>query len=113
MVQPNVRQTIRDLFEVISEAPLCAVILSAMAAATGHCRRRAGRRKESHFGKALHPDSFSRVVRRLDLLWQKTWPRPPKTDETAQVTFKKGKARCPDRGRASSSRLTDQGVLHG
>ena len=42
------------------------------------------------FGKTLHPASLSRIVRGLGLSRQKTRPRHPKSDEKAQVAFKKG-----------------------
>ncbi len=50
---------------------------------------------ENHFGKTMHPDSLSRVVRRLDLSRQKTRPLHPKADEAAQVAFKKGVCAMP------------------
>jgi transposase len=48
-----------------------------------------------HFGKAPHPDSLSRVVRRLDLSRQKTRPLHPRADATAQAAFKKGVRAMP------------------
>lgn len=45
---------------------------------------------EGRFGKTMHPDSLSRVVRGLDLSRQKTRPRHPQADPTAQAAFKKG-----------------------
>jgi transposase len=50
---------------------------------------------ERHFGKTMHPDSLSRVVRRLDLSRQKTRPLHPKADAPAQVAFKKGAYATP------------------
>ncbi|CAH2605874.1 Helix-turn-helix domain-containing protein (plasmid) [Rhodovastum atsumiense] len=50
---------------------------------------------EDHFGKTMHPDNLSRVVRRLDLSRQKTRPRHPKADEAAQAAFKKGGCAMP------------------
>src|SRR3954454_12125402 len=35
---------------------------------------------EARFGKAFHPSSLSRVLRRLDLSWQKARPVPPGAD---------------------------------
>jgi transposase len=50
---------------------------------------------ESHFGKTMHPDSLSRVVRRLNLSRQKTRPLHPKANAAAQVAFKKGAYATP------------------
>jgi len=47
------------------------------------------------FGKAMHPDSLSRVVRRLDLSRQKTRPLHPRADAAAQAAFKKGACAMP------------------
>jgi transposase len=40
---------------------------------------------EGWFGKHLHPASLSRVVRRLDLSWQKTRPLHSQADERAKA----------------------------
>ena len=47
------------------------------------------------FGKAMHPDSLSRVVRRLGLSRQKTRPLHPQADAPAQAAFKKGVCAMP------------------
>ena len=48
----------------------------------------------ARFGKAFHPSSLSRVLRRLDPSWQKTRPVHPEADPAAQERFrKKGCAR--------------------
>ena len=48
---------------------------------------------EARFGKAFHPSSLSRVLRRLDLSWQKARPVHPEADPKAQERFrKKGRA---------------------
>jgi transposase len=48
----------------------------------------------ARFGKAFHPSSLSRVLRRLDLSRQKTRPVHPEADPAAQERFrKKGCAR--------------------
>lgn len=44
---------------------------------------------ETRFGKAFHPSSLSRVLRRLDLSWQKAQPVHPAADPKAQERFKK------------------------
>ena len=44
---------------------------------------------EARFGKAFHPSSLSRVLRRLDLSRQKTRPRHPEADLKAQERFRK------------------------
>lgn len=41
------------------------------------------------FGKRLHPASLSRVLRRLDLSWQKARSLHPKADPKAQERFRK------------------------
>jgi transposase len=50
---------------------------------------------ESRFGKALHPASLSRIMRRLDLSRQKTRPRHPRSDPQAQAAFAKGGSLAP------------------
>ncbi len=45
---------------------------------------------EARFGKRFHPSSLSRVLRRLDLSWQKVRPVHPKADPKTQARFKKG-----------------------
>jgi transposase len=53
---------------------------------------------EARFGKALHPSSLSRVLKRLDLSRQKVRPvRPvhPEADPKAQERFKKGACAAP------------------
>ena len=50
---------------------------------------------ERQFGKAMHPDSLSRVVRRLDLSRQKTRPLHPQADAAAQAAFKAGVCAIP------------------
>ena len=45
---------------------------------------------EARFGKAFHPSSLSRVLRRLDLSRQKTRPVHPEVDVAAQERFRKG-----------------------
>ena len=44
---------------------------------------------EERFGKAFHPSSLSRVLRRLDLSRQKTRPVHPEADPKAQECFRK------------------------
>jgi transposase len=44
---------------------------------------------EARFGKAFHPSSLSRVLRRLDLSRQKTRPVHPEADPKAQERFTK------------------------
>ena len=44
---------------------------------------------EARFGKAFHPSSPSRVLRRLDLSWQKARPVHPEADPKAQERFRK------------------------
>lgn len=44
---------------------------------------------EERFGKAFHPSSLSRVLRRLELSWQKTRPVHPRADAAAQDRFRK------------------------
>jgi transposase len=44
---------------------------------------------EARFGKALHPSSLSRVLRRLDLSRQKARPVHPEADPKAQERFAK------------------------
>ena len=44
---------------------------------------------EGRFGKAFHPSSLSRVLRRLDLSRQKTRPVHPQADPGAQARFRK------------------------
>ena len=44
---------------------------------------------EARFGKAFHPSSLSRVLRRLDLSWQKARPVHPEADPKAQERFRK------------------------
>jgi transposase len=44
---------------------------------------------EARFGKAFHPSSLSRVLRRLDLSRQKTRPVHPQADPAAQARFRK------------------------
>ncbi len=41
----------------------------------------------ARFGKRFHPSSLSRVLRRLDLSWQKARPVQPKADPKAQERF--------------------------
>jgi transposase len=43
----------------------------------------------ARFGKRFHPASLSRVLRRLDLSWQKTRPIHPAADPKAQERFTK------------------------
>jgi putative transposase len=45
---------------------------------------------EARFGKAFHPSSLSRVLRRLALSRQKTRPVHPEVDVAAQERFRKG-----------------------
>jgi len=45
---------------------------------------------EARFGKAFHPSSLSRVLKRLDLSWQKTRPVHPEAEPKARERFKKG-----------------------
>ena len=42
---------------------------------------------EARFGKAFHPSSLSRVLRRLDLSWQKARPVRPEADPKARERF--------------------------
>ena len=51
--------------------------------------------RRDQFGKAMHPDSLSRVVRRLGLSRQKTRPLHPQADAPAQAAFKKGVCAMP------------------
>ena len=44
---------------------------------------------EARFGKAFHPSSLSRVLKRLDLSRQKTRPVHPEADPRAQERFRK------------------------
>jgi transposase len=44
---------------------------------------------EGRFGKVFHPSSLSRVLKRLDLSWQKTRPIHPEADPKAQERFRK------------------------
>ena len=44
---------------------------------------------EARFGKAFHPSSLSRVLRRLDLSRQKARPVHPGADPAAQARFRK------------------------
>ena len=44
---------------------------------------------EARFGKAFHPSSLSRILRRLDLSRQKTRPLHPLADEGAKAAFAK------------------------
>ena len=44
---------------------------------------------EERFGKVFHPSSLSRVLKRLDLSWQKTRPVHPEADVAAQARFQK------------------------
>jgi transposase len=44
---------------------------------------------QERFGKAFHPASMSRVVRRLGFSWQKARPSHPLKDPAAAVAFKK------------------------
>ena len=48
-----------------------------------------GRWLEARFGKAFHPSSLSRVLRRLDLSRQKVRPVHPEADPRAQERFRK------------------------
>ena len=45
------------------------------------------RRLEDRFEKTFHPSSLSRVLRRLELSWQKTRPVHPKADAAARERF--------------------------
>ena len=45
---------------------------------------------EARFGKAFHPSSLSRVLKRLDLSRQKTRPVHPEVDVAAQERVRKG-----------------------
>jgi transposase len=50
----------------------------------------------ARFGKRFHPSSLSRVLRRLDLTWQKARPvHPEAADRKAQERFKKGGCMLP------------------
>jgi transposase len=44
---------------------------------------------EARFGKVFHPSSLSRVLKRLDLSWQKARPVHPEADPKAQERFAK------------------------
>ena len=44
---------------------------------------------EERFAKTFHPSSLSRVLRRLELSWQKTRPVHPQADPAAQKRFQK------------------------
>ena len=44
---------------------------------------------EERFGKAFHPSSLSRVLKRLELSWQKARPVHPEADLEAQERFRK------------------------
>lgn len=44
---------------------------------------------EERFDKTFHPSSLSRVLRRLELSWQKTRPVHPQADLRAQERFRK------------------------
>jgi transposase len=44
---------------------------------------------EERFGKAFHPSSLSRVLKRRDLSWQKVRPAHPEADSAAQERFRK------------------------
>jgi transposase len=44
---------------------------------------------EERFEKTFHPSSLSRVLRRLELSWQKTRPVHPQADPKAQERFQK------------------------
>ena len=57
------------------------------AAPTG--RYRCSAAVERRFYKRLRPASLSRVLRRLDLSRQKTWPLHPMADEPAKAAFAK------------------------
>ena len=48
-----------------------------------------GRWLEGRFGKAFHPSSLSRVLKRLDLSRQKVRPAHPEADPKAQEGFRK------------------------
>ena len=50
---------------------------------------------EARFGRAFHPSSLSRVLRRLDLSWQKTRPVHPEADPRAQERFRKKGSATP------------------
>jgi transposase len=45
---------------------------------------------EERFGIAYREGGMRRLVKSLDLSWQKTRPRHPKADKAAQEQFKKG-----------------------
>jgi len=45
---------------------------------------------EERYGASYHPGSMWRLLRRLDLSWQKARPVHPKTDRVAQERFKRG-----------------------
>jgi transposase len=45
---------------------------------------------EERFGVTYREGGMRRLVKALDLSWQKTRPRHPKADKTAQERFKKG-----------------------
>jgi transposase len=44
---------------------------------------------EERFGKPFRPSSLSRVLRQLDLSWQKVRPVHPEADPAAQESFRK------------------------
>ena len=50
---------------------------------------------EGRFGKAFHPSSLSRVLRRLDLSRQKVRPVHPEADPKAQERFRKRGSATP------------------
>jgi transposase len=50
---------------------------------------------EGRFGKAFHPSSLSRVLRRLDLSRQKVRPVHPEADPKAQERFRKKGSATP------------------
>ena len=50
---------------------------------------------EARFGKAFHPSSLSRVLRRLDLSRQKARPVHPEADPVAQERFRKKGSATP------------------
>jgi transposase len=54
-----------------------------------------GRWLEERFGKAFHPASLSRVLRRLDLSRQKARPVHPEADPKAQERFRKKGSATP------------------
>jgi transposase len=50
---------------------------------------------EERFGKTFHPSSLSRVLKRLDLSWQKARPAHPEADPGARERFAKGGSATP------------------